>query len=93
MSKKEKIRILNPATGGPCFTSPERIESFLASGKGRMRSGGFEFFPEFRERRLQQQTDQYEREKRGGGDDFLRIVTVHRTVDGRGLTYTQWLRK
>jgi hypothetical protein len=58
-----------------------------------MRNGGFEFFPEFRERRPRQQADQYEREKRGDSEDFLQIVTVHRTVDGGGLTYTQWLRK
>ena len=93
MSKKEKIRILNPAPGAPCFTSPERSGCFLASGKGRMRGCGCEFFPEFRERRMLQQADQYEHEQRGGSEDFLRIVTVHRAVDGGCLTYTQWLRK
>lgn len=43
-----KIRILNPLPGRPCFTSPERVRSYLASGKGQMRAGGFEFFPEHR---------------------------------------------
>ena len=53
-----------------------------------MCNGGFEFFPEFRKRRLWQQADQHEREKRGGSENFLRIVMVHRTADGGGLTYT-----
>lgn len=53
-----------------------------------MRDGVFEFFPEHRERRLQQQADDYDR-----GEDFVKIATVHRNIGNGFLTYTQWIRK
>lgn len=88
---KDKIRIINPAPGGPAYTSPERVKAFLAGGKGRMQGPHFEFFPEECEARIRRDADDYH-QQRYAGDDHFDILVVTRNPGGGRLTYTQWRR-